>query len=61
MRKIFTFLVVVLTLAGSAYAAIMIYNLFPDTRDFPRIPATPGTLGYSIAQMLGVTDIKNYV
>lgn len=49
---------VIIVLAGSAYA--LVANLFPDTVDFPRIPVSVGTLGYAIAEMLGVADLGSY-
>ncbi len=58
MRKILTPLIIILVLASSAYALVV--NLFPDTPGFPRIPVSVGTIGYAIANMLGVADLGSY-
>ncbi len=58
MRKISLLIALIILIGWSAYA--LIGNLFPDTVSFPRIPMTPGTMGYSIASMLWVTDLANY-
>jgi hypothetical protein len=58
MRKISLLIALIIFIGWSAYA--LIANLFPDTVSFPRIPMTPGTMGYSIASMLWVTDLANY-
>jgi hypothetical protein len=60
MKKILTPLIVVLILAGSAYAALVAW-LFPNTWDFPRVPQANGTLGHILANILGIPDIEPYV
>ncbi len=59
MRKILAPLVIALILAGSAYA--LVYNLFPDNSEFPRVPAWDGTIGGAISLMLGRVDLASYV
>ena len=35
-------------------------NLFPDTVPFPRVPMEQGSIGYTIAKVLGVTNLVTY-
>jgi hypothetical protein len=60
MKKVLAPIIVILILAGSAYAALVGW-LFPSTWDFPRVPQANGTLGHILANILGIPDIEPYV
>ncbi len=58
MRKLPLIIALISLSLISAYALVV--NLLPNTVEFPRIPTGPGTIGGTITQILGISDLANY-